>query len=283
MKENATNRPENYEESFYKNASTQACVRNIKHKFFRYRLVLMAELALVLLIVADLVLRWQWPVLMVVLLSLLAVVGLLFLNGCRMVLYQLPEGILYTDCDAEKYVALLRLLSENAKKRQKLMVDVQLCSALYAAGHYEEAGTVLERIEPKIRSGMATFVIDLHAKLDAAVGDYTRYPDYIDRLKKMYEQYKSNDRALAQIIGTLDSVEFYWNLHEGRLAECSKTLAIWNSLAETNYQKVYTRFLLGELARATDPKAAKEHFTFVVQNGGTTTQAVRAAEYLQAM
>lgn len=175
MKENAKNRPEDYEESFYKNASTEECVRNIKRKFFRYRLVLLAELALILLIAADLTFQWQWPVVLVVFLCVLALVGLLFLRGCRMVLYLLPEGILYTDCDAEKYVALLRLLSENARKRQKLIIDIQLCSALYAAGHFIEAEAVLNRIEPKIRSGMATFVIDLHAKLDAAADDYSRY------------------------------------------------------------------------------------------------------------
>lgn len=283
MKENTPLRSGNYEESFYKTASTEECVRNIQRKFFRYRLVLTAELACILLIAANFVLQWHWPVALVVLFCVLAAVGFMFLRGCKVILYQLPEGILYTDCEAEKYAALLQLLSENAKKQQKLMIDIQLCSALYAAGRYEEAGAVLERIEPKIRSGMATFVIDLHAKLDAAAEDYSRYPEYISRLKKMYEQYKNNDRAVAQIIGTLDSVEFYQNLHEGKLDACRKTLAIWNSVAENNYQKVYTSFLLGKVLYGVDNRAAEEHFKFAIQNGGTTIQAVLAAEYLKTL
>lgn len=267
--------------SFYQTASTEECAKNLNGKFFRYRLVLVAEAALILLLAANWILQWRWPIPAVVILAILAVLGVLFLHGCRLVLYQLPEGILYHDCDPVKYVTLLRMLCGRAKKRQKLMLEIQLCSALYAAGEFDEALETLERIEPAIRSGMATFVIDLHAKLDAEREDYSRFPEYIERLNKMYDQYKTNDQAVAQIIGTLNSVEFYRNLHEEKLDECRKTLEIWERVSTNEYQKVYTKYLLGQVLRTSDPKRARACFRYVAEHGNTMYQVQRAAQQLE--
>lgn len=269
------------EENFYQTASTEECVRNLRRKFFRYRLVLAAELALIIALVANWVLHLHWAVPVVAALALLALLGVAFLNGCRMVLYQLPEGILYHDCDAVKYSTLLRTLSANAGKKQKLVLDIQLCSALYASGGFTQAREVLDSIEPKIRSGMATFVIDLRAKLDAAEDDYSRFPEYIERLKKMYAQYKSNDKALAQIIGTLDSVEFYRDLHDGNLDKCRKTLDIWGGVCANEYQRVYVKYLMGVVQQSLDPKLAKECFQYVVDHGNTMYQKAIAAKRLK--
>lgn len=268
-------------ENFYKIASIEDCVKNLRRRFFRYKLVFVAEVALILLIAANIILRLHWPIPVVIALAVLTVLGLIFLNGCKMVLYQLPESILYNDCDPEKYAILLQMLSNQAGKKQKLLLDIQLCSTLYAAGCFEEARKVLVSIEPKIRSGMATFVIDLHAKLDVAEDDYSRFPEYKERLRNMYEQYKTNDKALAQIIGTLDSVEFYINLHKGKLDECRKTLQIWNSVSTNPYQKVYTKFLIGKVNLNSDPTVAEECLRYVVEHGNTMYQKKLAAELLE--
>lgn len=280
MKEKEAPHREDAEAAFYRNASAEACVKNLNGKFFRYRLILVAELALVALLLASL-LFFHWPIPAAVVLAILAVLGFLFLNGCRMVLYQPPVGILYHNCDPVKYIVLLRALRDKAGKKQRLGLDIQLCSALYAAGEFSEARETLERIEPAIRSGMATFVIDLYAKLDAESGDYSRFPEYMERLNKMYQQYKTNDKALAQIIGTLDSVEFYKNLHEGKLSDCRRTLQIWESVSANEYQKVYTKYLMGEVDRASNPKRSKECFQYVLEHGNTMYQTAWAAQRLK--
>ena len=128
---------------------------------------------------------------------------------------------------------------------------------------------------------MATFVIDLHAKLDAEREDYSRFPEYIERLNKMYDQYKTNDQAVAQIIGTLNSVEFYRNLHEEKLDECRKTLEIWERVSTNEYQKVYTKYLLGQVLRTSDPKRARACFQYVAEHGNTMYQVQRAAQQLE--